>query len=264
MRGPLTAKVLGLDEKLIVSDGAMLLSQVPGSIRCRRANATASSSCRITTRSIPAHGTRSARAPGSNISIRAPTAARRLQRIRSAKLVVADAMHAAITADALRVPWVPVTTSREISTFKWLDWTASLDMPYEPIALPQSTTAEAVRSATLPFYAYDFALDDHSVPGALAHYRRDRARKAARSWPLRRNVGHGIYKHGLLPLRAGLARSAGCGAVSTSAVMDRATEASAAGSGGAVLSQQPTRTGSARWASLMLRLETTVRSHAQV
>jgi hypothetical protein len=33
----------------------------------------------------------------------------------------------------------------------------------------------------------------------LAHYRRDRARKAARSWPIRRNLGHGFYRRGLLP-----------------------------------------------------------------
>jgi hypothetical protein len=73
-------------------------------------------------------------------------------------------------------------------------------MPYEPVALPQSTAAEAMRSATLPLYAYDFALDDHSVHSALAHYRHDRSRKAAGSWPLRRNIGHGIYKRVLLPI----------------------------------------------------------------
>lgn len=36
-------------------------------------------------------------------------------------MVLADAMHAAIIADAMRVPWLPLITSPQINTFKWLD-----------------------------------------------------------------------------------------------------------------------------------------------
>jgi hypothetical protein len=117
-----------------------------------------------------------------------------------------------------------------------------------------------VRSATLPFYAYDFALDDHSVPGALAHYRRDRARKASRSWPLRRNIGHGIYKHGLLPL----VRSRAFGRLRhrlDERRMDRATEALRRAAGA-----RSYLSADAAWqravGELTFRLETTVRSHA--
>ena len=200
VRGPLTAKVLGLDENLVVSDGAMLLSRVPGLEPLAESE-------REGVVFMPHHHALytgaweevCARAGIAYLDPRADSRAT-LERIRGAKLVVADAMHAAITADALRVPWVPVTTSREISTFKWLDWTLSLGLPYEPLPLPQSTTAEAVRSATLPLYAYDFALKDHSLEGAMAHYRLDHARKAARSWPMRRNLGHGLVKRALLPM----------------------------------------------------------------
>jgi len=260
VRGPLTAQVLGLDKDLVVSDGAMLLSQVPGLEPLPESE-------RHGVVFMPHHHALytgawqevCARAGIEYLDPRADSRAT-LQRIRSAKLVVADAMHAAITADALRVPWIPVTTSREISTFKWLDWTLSLDMPYEPVALPQSTAAEAVRSATLPFYAYDFALDDHSVPGALAHYRRDRARKASRSWPLRRNIGHGIYKHGLLPL----VRSRAFGRLRhrlDERRMDRATEALRRAAGA-----RSYLSADAAWqravGELIFRLETAVRSHA--
>lgn len=200
VRGPLTARVLGLDRGLVVSDGAMMLPLVAGLDPLPESE-------RHGVVFMPHHHAlytgawedACARAGIEYLNPRADSRAI-LERLRSAELVIADAMHAAIASDALRVPWVPVTTSREISTFKWLDWTLSLNMPYEPIALPQSTTAEAVRSATLPLYAYDFALDDRSMRAAIAHYGRDRARKAAWSWPLRRNVGHGLYKHGLLPL----------------------------------------------------------------
>jgi succinoglycan biosynthesis protein ExoV len=200
VRGPLTAKVLGLDEKLVVSDGAMLLSQVPGLESLPESE-------REGVVFMPHHhalytGAWEEVCERAGITFLDPRADSRttLQRIRAAHHHRAHAMHAAITADALRVPWVPVTTSREISTFKWLDWTLSLGLPYEPLPLPQSTTAEALRSATLPLYAYDFALDDHSLEGVLGHYRRDRARKAARSWPMRRNLGHGLDQRGLLPM----------------------------------------------------------------
>lgn len=51
-----------------------------------------------------------------------------MRTISGAKLVIAEAMHAAIIADAYRVPWVSVATSSRINGFKWQDWASSLDM----------------------------------------------------------------------------------------------------------------------------------------
>ena len=59
-----------------------------------------------------------------------------VETLRRARLVLADAMHAAIVADALRVPWVPVATSLEISSFKWIDWTRSMNLEYRPVLVP--------------------------------------------------------------------------------------------------------------------------------
>ena len=75
-----------------------------------------------------------------------------VQRIRKAKLVIADAMHAAIVADALRVPWIPVAISPQSNSFKWLDWALSLNLPYNPTTLPASTLLESVRNNSLGFY----------------------------------------------------------------------------------------------------------------
>jgi len=62
-----------------------------------------------------------------------------------AKLVVTEAMHGAIVADTLRVPWIPVIISPEISVFKWRDWLGSVDLPYEPVRLPPTTRLETYR-----------------------------------------------------------------------------------------------------------------------
>ncbi|MBH33087.1 MAG: exosortase [Euryarchaeota archaeon] len=56
-----------------------------------------------------------------------------IQTIRKAKLVLSGAMHAAIIADTFRVKWLPITTSSTINHFKWLDWTTSMNVPYNPI-----------------------------------------------------------------------------------------------------------------------------------
>ena len=50
--------------------------------------------------------------------------------IAQTKVLMSEAMHGAIVADALRVPWIPVRTSPRILPFKWQDWCASVQLPY--------------------------------------------------------------------------------------------------------------------------------------
>jgi succinoglycan biosynthesis protein ExoV len=72
-----------------------------------------------------------------------------LRVLSEARLVVTEAMHGAIVADTLRIPWIPVVCSPEIATFKWRDWTASLDLPYRPIKIPPSSAFEAMKHRKL-------------------------------------------------------------------------------------------------------------------
>jgi succinoglycan biosynthesis protein ExoV len=58
-----------------------------------------------------------------------------LREIRSSRLLICEAMHGAIVADALRIPWVPVRAYKHILAFKWWDWCRSLGMAYHPVRL---------------------------------------------------------------------------------------------------------------------------------
>ena len=55
-----------------------------------------------------------------------------LNTLQQSELVIAEAMHGAIIADALRVPWVPLKIYKHILAFKWQDWLASVDLTYAP------------------------------------------------------------------------------------------------------------------------------------
>ncbi|MEM9265463.1 MAG: polysaccharide pyruvyl transferase family protein [Cyanobacteria bacterium P01_F01_bin.13] len=55
-----------------------------------------------------------------------------LQAISGTEVLLAEAMHGAIVADALRTAWIPVVTSPRILSFKWQDWCASIGVPYRP------------------------------------------------------------------------------------------------------------------------------------
>lgn len=55
-----------------------------------------------------------------------------LSAISQTEILLAEAMHGAIVADALRIPWIPIRTSARVLTFKWQDWCSSVDVQYQP------------------------------------------------------------------------------------------------------------------------------------
>jgi succinoglycan biosynthesis protein ExoV len=55
-----------------------------------------------------------------------------LDDIQQTSVLITEAMHGAIAADALRVPWIPVRSNDGVLEFKWRDWCASLELTYAP------------------------------------------------------------------------------------------------------------------------------------
>jgi len=66
-----------------------------------------------------------------------------LDQILSSELVITEAMHGAIVADALRVPWIAVTPIQQRHQMKWLDWASALDLTLRPHPLGASSLLEA-------------------------------------------------------------------------------------------------------------------------
>ena len=50
--------------------------------------------------------------------------------------MITEALHGAIVADALRVPWMPVSSYHTILPFKWEDWCRSVGLAYAPSSVP--------------------------------------------------------------------------------------------------------------------------------
>ena len=58
-----------------------------------------------------------------------------IRAIAGAPLVIAESMHAAILADAFRVPWTAVRIGHQFNDFKWQDWADSLGIDLRVHAL---------------------------------------------------------------------------------------------------------------------------------
>lgn len=129
VRGPNTAEIMGLPSSKAICDGAILLSDYFDPIVESKRGGT------VFIPHIRTHwGTGKALQPiCDDLGWRylAPDALAEdfIEVVRSASLVITEAMHGAILADTMRVPWMPVALHQH-NDFKWRDWFLSIEQDY--------------------------------------------------------------------------------------------------------------------------------------
>lgn len=150
VRGPLSAQALGLDPQRALTDPAILIKRI------FRADPTLVQPAKVGF--MPHHASihfadwrAICEAAGLMYLDPGDDVATTIHRIRTCRLVVAEAMHAAIVADALRVPWVAVKAYPQILDFKWDDWCQSVQLQYAPITLESVWDMEREQSEMTVF-----------------------------------------------------------------------------------------------------------------
>lgn len=135
VRGPLSARALGLPPELAVTDSAALVRTVRRASVERRHSVSFIPHFRTPARVLEAGIDLKLVCASAGINYIDPCAPVEevLAGIESSGKVIAEAMHGAIVADALRVPWLPVRLSDRIRSLKWRDWCGSLGMEYKPL-----------------------------------------------------------------------------------------------------------------------------------
>jgi hypothetical protein len=145
VRGPRTAQALGLEAALVAADSAILISDFVEPPKQKSHPVSYIPHWQSLGRSDWAGVCRLA---GINfIDPRRPVM-EVLEAIAASGVVVAEAMHGAIVADALRVPWIPVLPFHPSHRYKWHDWAEALDIDLKHRRLLPASVLEAWISLT--------------------------------------------------------------------------------------------------------------------
>jgi succinoglycan biosynthesis protein ExoV len=140
VRGPYTAKVLGIDPSLAIADAAVLVRATPLPASAKHVDVAFMP--HVDSLSRGAWAEVCAAAGMTFLDPRAPVD-QLLAQIRGARLVITEAMHGAIISDALRTPWIAALPLFQEHRAKWDDWASSLDIPLNSVRLNPSSLREA-------------------------------------------------------------------------------------------------------------------------
>jgi succinoglycan biosynthesis protein ExoV len=157
VRGPLTAKKVGLPPEKGIIDPAVMVTEMPEFQNLPKNGRRTF----IPHWESAAAGVWPAVCKTVGLSYLDPRGDAKavIREIAQSELIVAESMHGAILADAFRVPWIAVSTSRSINSFKWNDWASTVGVTYAPNHVPVSTRAEAIAKGA-KFWGVEFERND--------------------------------------------------------------------------------------------------------
>ena len=137
VRGPRTAKALNLDPKLAITDAAILTRFMNLPAQAKKYNV----SFMPHWQSIPRGNWKQVckRAGINYIDPTDPNVLASLQAIQQTDLLITEAMHGAILADTLRVPWLALEPIFPLHRNKWFDWSESMLIDLQFNAMPSSS-----------------------------------------------------------------------------------------------------------------------------
>jgi succinoglycan biosynthesis protein ExoV len=78
-----------------------------------------------------------------------------ISEILRSEVLLTEAMHGAIVADALRVPWAAIKTKSNILDFKWNDWMRTIGFSFDPLLI-QRFTSRPSQKGILRFCEYQY------------------------------------------------------------------------------------------------------------
>lgn len=129
VRGPLSAKALGLPPEKAITDAAVLIRRIAPILPAKRHRC----GLIVTGHSIAQYDWASiCEQAGIRFISCHWDVDTVLQAMGECEVLLCEAMHGAIVADALRIPWVPVSLYGKLLDFKWKDWLGSLQLEYRP------------------------------------------------------------------------------------------------------------------------------------
>jgi len=139
VRGPRTAEALGIDQSLVIADLAAMLFRDRPLNPVKRYKISFMPHFQSLARG---HWPAAAAQAGVNFIDPRSDVETVLESIAASELILAEAMHGAIVADALRVPWTALLPLDPAHRFKWHDWAEALDVALSPRAIAPSSLFE--------------------------------------------------------------------------------------------------------------------------
>ncbi len=129
LRGPLSARALGVSQTLAITDSAVLVRRL---FVERKRKLHRFAYMPHWTNANPTWKLVCGQLRFAYVDPQWPVE-KVLSAINQTEVLISEAMHGAIVADSVRVPWIAVNTRpSEVLPFKWTDWCMSMGLDYKP------------------------------------------------------------------------------------------------------------------------------------